>query len=50
MLFYLVYYAGISFIEAYNFPIGLRQYMFDRLVQEIEARNKTVKAASKSSR
>ena len=46
ILFYLVYYAGISFTEAYNFPIALRQYMFERLQKEIEEKNKAMKKAS----
>jgi hypothetical protein len=43
VLFYLVYYAGISFTEAYNFPIGLRTYMFEKLTQEINEKNKAMK-------
>jgi|TARA_R110000765_G_scaffold56166_2_gene110915 hypothetical protein len=49
MLFYLVYYGGISFTESYNFPIGLRRYMFERLVKEIENKNKAIEKASKKS-
>jgi hypothetical protein len=47
MLFYLVYYGGISFTESYNFPIGLRRYMFDRLVKEIKEKNKAIEKANK---
>ena len=43
VLFYLVYYAGISFTEAYNFPIGLRAYMFEKLTKEINDKNEAMK-------
>ena len=35
--FFLKHYGGWSFVEAYNLPIGLREWFVDRLVQHLEA-------------
>tara|TARA_R110000824_G_scaffold122826_2_gene280340 strand:- start:1234 stop:1470 length:237 start_codon:yes stop_codon:yes gene_type:complete len=37
--FLLKYYGGWSFIEAYNLPVGLRNWFFNRLVQQKEKEN-----------
>ena len=34
--FYLKYYGGWSFFEAYNLPIGLRGWFMDRLLLQKE--------------
>ncbi len=49
-IFYLVYYGGISFIEAYNFPVKMREYFANRLIKEIERKNEAIEKANKSSR
>jgi len=32
--FYLKYYGGWSFLEAYNLPIGLRNWFMERLTEQ----------------
>ena len=32
--FYMKYYGGWSFIEAYNLPIGLRTWFIERLAKQ----------------
>lgn len=43
--FYMKYYGGWSFMEAYNLPIGLRTWFIERLAkqkkEEAEQYNKT---------
>ena len=34
--FYMKYSGGWSFAEAYNLPIGLRNWFFERLVKQLE--------------
>jgi len=34
--FFLKYYGGWSFIEAYNLPIGLRKWFVERLKKQME--------------
>ena len=34
------YHGGWSFLEAYNLPVGLRNWFFDRLVEEKEKESK----------
>ena len=34
--FFLKHYGGWSFTEAYNLPIGLREWFVDRLVKHLE--------------
>jgi len=43
----LKYYGGWSFTEAYNLPIGLRDWFVKRLVKQIEKENEEVKKANK---
>ncbi|MAG27258.1 hypothetical protein CMI47_17125 [Candidatus Pacearchaeota archaeon] len=45
--FFLKYSGGWSFSEAYNLPIGLRQWFVERLVKQIEDENAAIKNASK---
>ena len=48
--FLLKYYGGWSFIEAYNLPVGLRNWFFERLLkqkqQEKEVQEKAMKSAN----
>jgi hypothetical protein len=37
--FYLKYYGGWSFFEAYNLPIGLRNWFMDKLVSHKKIEN-----------
>ena len=37
--FYLKYYGGWSFIEAYNLPIGLRSWFIHKLSEQIKKEN-----------
>ena len=39
-IFALMYYMGFSYIEAYNIPIWIRQWMLKRLNKELKASQK----------
>jgi hypothetical protein len=43
----LKYYGGWSFIEAYNLPVGLRNWFFERLLKQKEDENKAATKAQK---
>jgi hypothetical protein len=43
--FTLKYHGGWSFIEAYNLPVGLRRWFLERLVQQFEEENESMKKA-----
>jgi hypothetical protein len=45
--FFMKYSGGWSFAEAYNLPIGLRKWFFDRLVKQLEAEKEAAEKASK---
>jgi hypothetical protein len=45
--FFLKYYGGWSFMEAYNLPVGLRRWFAERLGKQLEKENEAVKNASK---
>ncbi len=45
--FYMKYSGGWSFAEAYNLPIGLRKWFFDRLIRQLEAEKESAENASK---
>ncbi len=45
--FFLKYSGGWSFSEAYNLPIGLREWFVKRLLKQIKAENDAVENASK---
>ena len=44
--FFLKYHGGWSFTEAYNLPVGLRDWFLKRLIQQIEKENEEVKKAN----
>ena len=45
--FFLKYSGGWSFSEAYNLPIGLRDWFVKRLLRQIKAENEAIENASK---
>ena len=45
--FFLKYSGGWSFTEAYNLPIGLRDWFVQRLIQQLEKEKEIVEKASK---
>tara|TARA_R110002012_G_scaffold319976_2_gene542000 strand:- start:2477 stop:2719 length:243 start_codon:yes stop_codon:yes gene_type:complete len=45
--FFLKYSGGWSFTEAYNLPIGLRDWFTKRLVKQIKSENEAIENASK---
>jgi len=45
--FFLKYAGAWSFSEAYNLPVGLRQWFVKRLVKQLEAENQAVEDASR---
>ena len=47
--FFLKYSGGWSFSEAYNLPVGLRNWFVERLVQQIEMENEAIERASSGS-
>tara|TARA_Y100001938_G_C7851301_1_gene310930 strand:- start:35 stop:253 length:219 start_codon:yes stop_codon:yes gene_type:complete len=47
--FFLKYRGGWSFTEAYNLPIGLREWFVKRLISQIERENEAIENASKNS-
>jgi len=44
--FFLKYSGGWSFSEAYNLPIGLRNWFVERLAKQIELENESIKDAA----
>mgnify|MGYP007131878688 CR=1 FL=1 len=40
--FFLKYYGGWSFIEAYNLPVGLRKWFVDKLIHQIKKENEAL--------
>ena len=47
--FFLKYSGGWSFAEAYNLPIGLRNWFTERLIKQLETEADTIRKASKGS-
>jgi len=45
--FFLKYFGGWSFMEAYNLPIGLRAWFVKRLSEQLKKENDAVKKASR---
>lgn len=43
--FYLKYVGGWSFIEAYNLPVGLRNWFVDRLAKQLKNENEKAEEA-----
>ena len=48
--FYMKYSGGWSFTEAYNLPVGLRKWFFERLVKQLEAEKEANENASKGNK
>ena len=48
--FLLKYHGGWSFTEAYNLPIGLRNWFLSRLQEQIEEENKQIEKAQQKSK
>ena len=48
--FLLKYHGGWSFIEAYNLPVGLRQWFLERLARQFEKEKEEYDKASQKSR
>jgi len=48
--FFLKYYGGWSFVEAYNLPIGLRSWFLKRLSSQLEKETEAAQKASKGKR
>ena len=44
--FFLKHFGGWSFVEAYNLPIGLRDWFVNRLAEHMEAEQNAQNAAS----
>ena len=44
--FFLKYSGGWSFSEAYNLPIGLREWFTKRLIKQLEIEREAVKSSS----
>ena len=45
--FFLKYSGGWSFTEAYNLPVGLRDWFVKRLIKQLEAEKEAIEKASK---
>jgi len=45
--FFLKYWGGWAFSEAYNLPVGLREWFVKRLIKQIEDENEAQERASK---
>jgi len=45
--FFLKYSGGWSLFEAYNLPLGLREWFVKRLLQQLEAEKEAVENASR---
>jgi hypothetical protein len=45
--FFLQYQGGWSFIEAYNLPVGLRNWFVKRLAKQLKKENDAVEAINK---
>jgi len=43
--FFLKYYGGWSFIEAYSLPLGLRKWFVERLKKQLEDEQDAMKKA-----
>ena len=48
--FFLKYYGGWSFIEAYNLPVGLRKWCVKRLSDKMEKEKQAMEKANRSGR
>ena len=48
--FFLKYYGGWSFIEAYNLPVGLRTWFVKRLSDQLEKEKQAMEEAQSKAR
>jgi len=48
--FLLKYYGGWSFMEAYNLPVGLRNWFITRLVEQFEKEKEDYEQAQKNTK
>tara|TARA_Y100001938_G_C7819553_1_gene295919 strand:- start:321 stop:506 length:186 start_codon:yes stop_codon:yes gene_type:complete len=48
--FFLKYYGGWSFIEAYNLPVGLRTWFVKRLSDQMEKEKQAMEKAQSKGR
>ncbi len=48
--FFMKYYGGWSFIEAYNLPVGLRNWFVKRLTKQLKDENDAAERAAKKGR
>lgn len=48
--FFLKYHGGWSFIEAYNLPVGLRNWFVERLSKQLKSESDAVEKATKKTR
>tara|TARA_Y100000034_G_scaffold130549_1_gene189265 strand:- start:396 stop:581 length:186 start_codon:yes stop_codon:yes gene_type:complete len=48
--FFLKYYGGWSFIEAYSLPVGLRNWFVQRLADQLKKENDQMKKSKSKSR
>lgn len=48
--FFLKYHGGWSFIEAYNLPVGLRNWFVERLSKQLKKESEAVEKATKKTR
>jgi len=48
--FFLKYYGGWSFIEAYNLPVGLRKWFVKRLSDQMEKEKEAMEKANRKGR
>ncbi len=48
--FFLKYYGGWSFIEAYSLPVGLRRWFVTRLADQLKKESEEMKKATSNSR
>ena len=47
--FYLKYSGGWSFIEAYNLPVGLRNWFVSKLIEQLKRESEAVENAKNGS-
>tara|TARA_S200002703_G_scaffold76996_2_gene66466 strand:+ start:1245 stop:1466 length:222 start_codon:yes stop_codon:yes gene_type:complete len=48
VFFFLKYYGGWSFFEAYNLPVGLRKWFAERLSQQLKKESDSMNGKSGS--
>jgi|TARA_R110002110_G_scaffold193019_2_gene401473 hypothetical protein len=48
--FLMKYFGGWSFTEAYSLPVGLRNWFFERLAQQLKKEQEEIESAQSKSR